>query len=316
MANSTRRQALTKETVNIKFLPNTIINFHAVYNTNWMEKVLRLLKNNYHIIPIQEVEKFYYDDHKINNVCHITFDDGDLSFYSKVFPLLKKYNIPASIYVSPLMAREQKNFWFQEIRGYDNKKLHQIIKSDSHENGSKETNAPLWAIFKSMTLSHIWQVINQYQEETGTPTKPCMNMNQKQFLELHESELVAIGAHTQNHPILKNETDEKAFAEITDSINQLGDLLCTDIKHFAYPNGIPNIDFDQREVNILKNAGVRLAFSIENNTINPNDNPLSIPRNGISKGNTSFIIAKLIAGKRWDWIKKLIKKNQITFLRS
>jgi len=273
-----------------------------------MEKVLLLLKRLYHVVPVEDIEKFYYQGRNLKHACHITFDDGDKSFYKTVFPLLKKHQIPVSIYVSPLGARENKNFWFQEIRGYDPHKLFQILTNIAGQ--GENASIPLNALLKSIPLNTIWEAIYDYQQQTGTPPKPGMNMDQKELRELHDSGLVDIGAHTMNHPILANEDAETSGREIKKSVHELGDLLNTRVKYFAYPNGTIGLDFGIREMDVLKEAGIKLAFSTEKKSLDKGDNPMSVPRNGITKGNTGFILGKLIAGSRWDKIKKSVKGKQ------
>jgi peptidoglycan/xylan/chitin deacetylase (PgdA/CDA1 family) len=288
----------------MKILPNTIINFHAVYNQYWMEKVIILLNKMYHIVPLSSIEDFYYNGKELKNVCHITFDDGDDTFFDTVFPIIKKHNTPVSIFVSPLAINERRNFWFQEIRGYDRNFIRKLIHDKvTVSSASSLSNS---SIFKSMKLSEIWDIIKLYQKETKTNPKPCMNMNLQKILELQHSGLVHIGAHTLNHPILGNEDDETVEHEITSSVEKLRVLLNNRVSSFAYPNGKPDSDFGIREMNILKNIGIKIAFSTFNSTFSSSDNPFSIPRNGLSKGNTAFIMAKLLAGKNWELVKKVM----------
>lgn len=293
--------------LNMKYLPNTIINFHAVHDVKWIDNVLKLLKTNYTMVSINEIKDFYYEGKRLKNACHITFDDGDKSFYNNVFPLLKKYNIPASIFISPKITIEGGNFWFQEIRGYNVEKLYKIIGEHIKNDKEEFIRTPIGAIMRSFTINQIWSIIHVYQSKTKTQRKPDMNMNAANILELHHSGLVSIGAHTINHPILKNETYEIAHDEIINSLNGLNLLIQEQVNYFAFPNGIPDVDFSQREINILRDVGVKLAFSTENKTIIQRDNPLSVPRNGISKGSKAFILVKLMIGKNWDLLRNLIK---------
>ena len=294
----------------MKILPNTIINFHAIHDEAWMDSVFALLKRHYTIVAISDIERFYYKGLQLKNSCHITFDDGDSSFYFTAFPLLKKHNIAASIYVSPHAARERSNFWFQEIRDYDKVRLMRII-ADNNLLGQARTPArSLNAALKSMTIDAIWTVIRHYQKGTGTPPKACMNMTENQLREVKDSGLVTVGAHTLNHPILRNESDEKAAHEIQASIRDLGALLNTEIKYFAYPNGLPDLDFGEREMNILRQSGITLSFSTENKSFSRRCNPLSISRNGLTYGKQHFIIMKLLAGSNWEFLKRIIKGKQ------
>jgi len=291
----------------MKFLPNTIINFHAVYDKQWMESVFILLKKRYHLVSAKTIEDFYYDGLKLKNTCHITFDDGHKSFYEIVFPLLKKHHIPVSLYVSPLMCKEGKNFWFQEIQGYDEDFFQKIILEYHSPEKFNRNGSSIGYQLKNLDIENIWNLIEIYRVRTTTPAKPPCNLSLKQLDELQNSGLVDIGAHTLNHPILKNENDKAAKDEITNSVYHLQDILQKEIKYFAYPNGEPNIDFGKREIDILKKCGIRLAFSTENNTIKQNNNPFAIPRNGITRGNKYFILAKLFSGKKWVYLKKILK---------
>lgn len=289
---------------------NTVVNFHAVYNRNWLERVFLLLKKRYRLVTLKELEAYFYSGKNLNNCCHITFDDGDNSFYSTVFPLLQKHEIPASLYISPKATKEQTNFWFQEVRGYDCNRLLEIIKTNTDFGRDIKGTGNLKSLFKSMPLDTVWEIIEKYKEETNTPSKPCMNMTASEVKEVFRSGLVEIGAHTLQHPILRNESDARAEYEIKESINQLSDMLNSEIISFAYPNGSPGQDFAGREMNIVAEAGIKLAFSTELSTFTSANDPVSIPRIVISKGGKAFILTKLIMWKPWKQLKKYQSKDE------
>ncbi len=294
----------------MKFLPNTVINFHEIYDKLWIRDIIIFLKKHYNIISLEELEKFYYENKPLKNACHITFDDGDDSFYKIVFPILKRYQVPVSIYVSPLATKNKTNFWFQEIQNFDQIELKKVYSKVTKTSFDKIKNIPLNALLKDLVIDEIWEIIKVYRENNKSPVNSGMNMTQEQLLELDKSGLVSIGAHTQNHPILKNESDEKSFREISCSIKELSDILGKKITYFSYPNGIPNVEFGKREIDTLKEFGIKLAFSTEHKAINKNDDIYSIPRNGLSKGNIGFVFLKLLLGSKWVNLKKLLKGKQ------
>lgn len=260
----------------MKILPNTIVYFHEVQDPQSLSNTLELLLNNYRIVSLRELEDYYYKNTDIKNSCHITFDDGDITFYKNALPVIKKFNIPVSIYVSPLMASEGKNYWFQEIKDYKPDELAKIINKVTNKTLENSTFLEVKEYLKTLRIEVISEIIKRYQDETNTPAKPPMNMNSKQLIEVKSTGLVDIGAHTLNHPILTNETDEIASSEIGSSIDQLKDILNCDIRYFVYPNG----NYGEREIDILKNKGIKLAFTTERGKISFSNNPLSIPRNG------------------------------------
>ena len=279
----------------MKILPNTIVYLHEIHDPKWLDNVFASLRRNYHIIRIEELEEYYYNNRNLKNSCHITFDDGDSSFYNKAYPIIKKYKIPVSIFVSPLMAKERKNFWFQEISGYNEEKLIEITKKTVDIQIEPLLTGGIKKYLKTLQLNEIWEIIRLYQRETKTSPKPPMNMTEEQLIEVQSSGFVNIGAHTLNHPILPNETDAVATQEITGSIDLLNEVLDSETRYFVYPNG----SYGEREINILKEKGIKLAFTTQRNKISAVQNPLSIPRSGspfisVFKNNNTYIFSKCL----------------------
>ena len=288
---------------------NLIINFHVVNDAAWFENVILLLKSKYTLVDLKFFEnKNNYEKKK--GFCHLTFDDGDKTFYSIAYSILKKYGVPATIFVSPKIATRQENFWFQEIKGYDKNAMINILSRELSLPMKTINEIPFMSILKNLPLAGIKKIITLYQKETSTPPKPCQNMNLHEILEVEKSGLITIGAHTLNHPILKNESDENCENEITGSIIELQKLLGHEVRYFAYPNGTPNIDFGEREINFLRKNNIAIAVSTEVKFISRYDNKLAFPRLGLSYGSMRFVKIKLILGANWEKIKSLIRPSE------
>lgn len=64
------------------------------------EHQIRYLKKNYDVISVEDLYRRLTHNLKINkDTVAITFDDGYRDNYTKAYPILKKYNIPATIFV-------------------------------------------------------------------------------------------------------------------------------------------------------------------------------------------------------------------------
>ncbi len=288
---------------------NRIINFHDVRDSIWLEKTINILQKKYNIISSKEILNYYYSGQKINNTALITVDDGDLTFYEVMYPVFKKYNIPAIIFVSPLsLKREQlTNFWFQEIRNCDRKEVVDLaiktIDNIKDKRDDKEHN-----FFSQLKIDDIIKVIDQYKQENNIPKLPPQNMTAEQIKEIDREGLITIGAHTVWHPFLASEEDERAKWEIEKSIEDLSSLLGHPIEFFAYPNGRPIKDFGEREKEILKRTTVKLAFSTEHKNFKKTSDKYAIPRYGLSYGSPFFIKLKLFMGANFERLKKIINK--------
>jgi len=65
------------------------------------DRQMRFLKvNNYNVISLEELVGLIKTNSKIpNKTVVITFDDGHLDNYTNAYPILKKYNLPATMFV-------------------------------------------------------------------------------------------------------------------------------------------------------------------------------------------------------------------------
>jgi peptidoglycan/xylan/chitin deacetylase (PgdA/CDA1 family) len=87
----------------------TILTYHSISNEiepdeavtpEEFEKQLQYIKENYKVISLEEaVEYIQTDIENISGSIVITFDDGYRDNYRHAYPLLKKYNFPATIFL-------------------------------------------------------------------------------------------------------------------------------------------------------------------------------------------------------------------------
>jgi peptidoglycan/xylan/chitin deacetylase (PgdA/CDA1 family) len=260
---------------------NVVINFHEVDNAKQLNFVLLFLKKRFQIIDIHTLKKYLSRDIRLKNSCHITIDDGHISFYKIFFPLLVKHQIPATLFVSPQKICDNTNFWFQELENCDESIVKKIINNKKFfGNFNIESFALRAAVLKSLPISDILAIITEYLEITHTFFSNRLNINVEELGKINNSGLIEIGAHTMTHPILTNETDFNSKKEISESIIQLEKLLKKKVIAFAYPNGIPEYDFSKREINELKNCGIDIAFSTENKLLSSERDKYAIPRIG------------------------------------
>jgi peptidoglycan/xylan/chitin deacetylase (PgdA/CDA1 family) len=158
------------------------------------EHLIALRKARYETYFVRDIPDIvsgntpYYSSHS----AVLTFDDGYDDFYTKVFPLLKKYHVRATVYV-----------------------------------------------------------IYDYIGRKGF-------LNEKQILELAESDLVEIGSHTLDHVYLKVAPDLYAERQIVESKRKLEERFGIKVKTFAYPYGA----FNSKNIETVKKAGYVAAVSV------------------------------------------------------
>jgi len=285
---------------------NRILNFHQVNNPKWFDGLICSLMTKYDFITVDTLYKFYSGDINLQNSCLLTADDGDRSFYESIFPVLKKYNVPAFICVSPKICKEKSNYWFQEIIGYDHTELTRIIADVIRIPFHVLIKYNPEMVLKTLQIDQILEIIKIYRRKNRSLVDAFQNMTTDNLKEVEQSGLVTIAAHTLNHPVLKNENDNTIRTEIKQSINELSDLLNHEINYFVYPNGIPSIDFTEREEDYLRNIGIRMAFTTQAGNLTPGNNLMRIPRFGLADTEAKLRVRfKMFTGTYWNTLSML-----------
>lgn len=204
--------------MNMKMAKSLVLVFHKEDNGPLFEKIIIALKARYTLISVEKLEDVLLNKTGQKNICHISFDDGYKSFYTAVYPILKKHQVPVSLFVSPHIISSNSNYWFQEIKGYDEQLLKQILARQMNISLHTISKFPISAIFKCLPANIIKNIIGQYQQQTACEFKAAENINTDQLNEMSASGLVTVGAHTVNHPVLKYEEDVGCRYEIAESI--------------------------------------------------------------------------------------------------
>ena len=238
----------------------------------------------------------------------ITFDDGyaDNVYFGK--QLLEKYNIPATVFIASDHIGLNREFWWDELERLILLPDKLPEKFDLHINGDMHT----WVMDNStQTLVKGWNV--QYAEDPSPRysfyrdlhvlLKP-LNHNEREkvldqiishvdasskyrdthkiitrneLLELSNSNLIDIGAHTVTHPRLSVLPKQEQSYEIKMSKKQLEKELNRPVKHFSYPYGSQN-DYNSDSVSIVKDSEFDIACSNYSGTVTKISDSYELPR--------------------------------------
>ena len=259
---------------------NFVFYLHNEPSLDLFERKLVWFKQRYNLISYNELYDSIYSHKRLNNACHLTVDDGWLSTYQVIFPVMKKYGIPFTIFVSPTVCLSGQNFWYKDITGVDENYLKEMmITKGLYQKGIEKFPAEL--LLKEISIDSVYKLLDEYWTINNNKNRqPRGFINVDELKEMYSSNLVEVGAHTISKQILSKEDAHRSEYEIIESISKLASVLNKEITAFAYPNGLKNIDFGQREMNAAKKAGIKMAFSVNPGIINDNVNPLAIPRIG------------------------------------
>jgi len=199
-------------------------------------------------------------------VC-VTFDDGYADNETCAMPVLKKYAIPATVFVTTGFlngGRMWNDTVTESLRDYGEDVLDlRDLGLDCYSLRSNEERVVavdnILRTIKHLDPKERLSRVNEIEKRGGD--LPCNLMLTDAQIQSLARNSVSIGAHTVNHPILSSITDADARIEIGDSKRYLESLLQRELEVFAYPNGRPNIDYGAEHLNLVKELGFKAAVS-------------------------------------------------------
>ncbi len=85
--------------------------FHTVKPAEFENQLKYISENGYTTLSVNEYYKSINEGKIKSNSILLTFDDGRSSFWRVAFPLLKKYNLKATVFVIPGITGNRKHFY-------------------------------------------------------------------------------------------------------------------------------------------------------------------------------------------------------------
>lgn len=144
---------------------------HPYYHVNTSPAVFDthmkyLHDNNYSVINLQDLEKGF-DTRDSSQYAVITFDDGFHDFFTTAFPILKKYNFSATVFLpTGFIDNERLSFKDKECMSWN--EVRQLIKEDISF-GSHTASHPQLTNLREDEIEHeIKASRERIEDETGT----------------------------------------------------------------------------------------------------------------------------------------------------
>jgi peptidoglycan/xylan/chitin deacetylase (PgdA/CDA1 family) len=221
---------------------------------------LKILKKSYEVVSLDEgVERLKNGKKQDNRLVAITFDDGYKSFYTWAYPLLQKYDFPATMFLSTGFIGENKIFWWD--------KLNQLFFHLETEVISPQLLSPIvgknlaegFALHRNNLKQKIWflQLLENWLVGLGEEERdekleklealllerkkvefkpePILNWEEIELMSKHK---ITFGCHTHSHLNLQHASLERVKEETDKSKREIELHLKTKVTSFAFPYGV------------------------------------------------------------------------------
>ncbi|HEV7804255.1 MAG TPA: polysaccharide deacetylase family protein [Solirubrobacteraceae bacterium] len=222
----------------------------------------------------------------------VTFDDGYQDVLVNAEPALVAAGIPATIFVSTGQVASQKPFFWDELERLilgDGARPPQLTLTFPDGRRAWRTDSPELRHRARRDIHHLIQpacvetidaVLAELAAWAATQPSPDgpRPMTRDELRTLARSPLVSLGAHTRWHTNLGFQDEHGQREEIERSRDDLREWLGVTPVGFAYPFGIPGVDFHASTRRLVADAGFGYAVANHPGGLDTGSDPFAIPR--------------------------------------
>jgi peptidoglycan/xylan/chitin deacetylase (PgdA/CDA1 family) len=243
----------------------------------------------------------------------ITFDDGYLDNYTAAYPILRKYNFPALIFLTTgHIGTDAPFYWdmaaycFSHTQNdhltFPNGQVAHWSNRDELERVNKQWIESMKGLPQAEKQIHVDRLPEQLKVSVPPGFFRRLMMDWDQVREMQKGE-IEFGAHTMHHPILTRISLEQVQDEVAGSKSRIEEELGEAVLGFAYPNGQAS-DLDESIERIVAGSGIRAAFTLLSGPCSLHEvkqNPYAIRRIFISHRHSLAEYAKLLSPFNRYW---------------
>jgi peptidoglycan/xylan/chitin deacetylase (PgdA/CDA1 family) len=237
-----------------------------------------LQKNGGVCLSLDEVYKKISKGNSFENYSYsITFDDGFYNNYKYAVPILLKRNLFATFYITTDFIEFNEMSWIDKIErmveNISSANNIQIFNKKFSIKNNKKSKISFLKKIRSLAkrgffgdlnklVFIIKQKLNYNKKLKNLNNILDKKMNWEQIKKINSYKNFTIGGHTVGHKILSFLDYKNSKMEISNSIKIIYKNTKIKISHYSYPEGKLHT-YGQREVKLLKSAGIKICPSAE-----------------------------------------------------
>lgn len=234
--------------------------------------IVRLRRSGVDLISLDEMHRRLAERDFARRFACITFDDGYRDNLIHAYPILKRHNVPFTVYVPTSFPDRLGDLWWLTLEAVVARTDHVAVSIAGSRwdftcasPGEKQEayKALYWMLRELESEDELRAVIRELAARYGVDADAwceplCMTWSE--LSRLAADPLVTIGAHTVNHVMLRKCTEGVARSEMKMSADVIGAAIGLRPTHFSYPVGDPT-SAGPREFAMAKELGFKTAVT-------------------------------------------------------
>ncbi len=250
---------------------------------------MMLLKRHYAVVSVDELSEWIRESRPVppRSVC-ITFDDGFRDNYQYAAPIMEKYGLRGTFYVSAGCIADSPPPWFCRL-----KHAFHVTKVTHWSDGEGNT----WNLLDSQEKQEAFRAACAHCAVLTGDSLSAAVRHLEEGLELEmrwdgEERLMmtaseirdldarghTIGSHGMEHPNIAQIPESAVRREMGESKAILEGILGHEVRHFSYPSPILQPHYTDQTTAICRESGYATAVTCKPGACSRRDDPFVIPR--------------------------------------
>ena len=207
---------------------------------------MRFLRQRYRILSVKEMVEELQDPAAQGRAVVITFDDGYAGTYTEAFPVLRDYQIPATIYLTAGAIETGELSWYDKIfLQFQRASTNLTLELDAPRSFTLNTDAArlqaaevVVTYLRTIPDDERQQWCARFDKLIPLPVDDLRGaMLTWDDIRMMRSAGITFGAHTMTHPVVSRLLPGRMRDEIAGSKNLIEERLNEGVHEFAFPFG-------------------------------------------------------------------------------
>lgn len=217
------------------------------------DRQMRFVARHFNVIGFKELEEYKRRGIFPKNSLIVTFDDGYKDFYTNAYPVLRKYKIPATIFLTAGHIGTNRLFWWDKLAFFIKNTPKKGISITHNGNTYKydlstytrrqQSLKAINRLMKKIKNEEREDIIGFIERSAGIKIDPSAAKDlilSWGDIRTMSNDSIEFGAHSVNHPILSYLPPHEIEREIFLSKKKIEQQIKEPVTVFAYPCGAYN----------------------------------------------------------------------------
>jgi peptidoglycan/xylan/chitin deacetylase (PgdA/CDA1 family) len=255
------------------------------------ESQIAFLRTHYRVVSLEKLVCELKEGGSTKPSVAITFDDGYVGTYLEAFPILKRYQVPATVYLTVGSIETGEIAWYDKIflafQVAEGDQLTVDFEGESltfslgSRQGRLQSATSLIRRLRNLPNRRRVDFCRGFDQEHPLPSQATRErmLNWRQAIEMLRDG-VSFGGHTMTHPVVSTLTPDETLGELAESKTLAEERLGEPVLDFAFPFGDLG-SCGQHAVDLLPRLGYRSAVSMAEGINTREANPFLLRRTGL-----------------------------------